>query len=416
MRILVMGAGVVGVTAAHALASDGHEVTVVERLAEAATETSFANAGLLAPGHSFAWASPKAPATLLRSLFRAGEALRLKPRLDLQLVRWGLRFLAECTETRARVNTLRKLRLCVYSLECLREVVAETGIEFDHVTRGNLYLYRDRDAFAAGVEHMRLLQDNGLTLEVCEPARVAELEPALAGQTGRIAGAIHVPGDETGDCQVFTRGLAAYCRERLGVRFLFDTEISRIRVAEGRIGGVLTGSGELDADVYVMALGCASHRFGRALGLDLPIYPVKGYSTTVRVDNRNQAPMLGGVDEQNLVAWARMGERLRLTSVAEFAGHDKSFRASDFDSMFRAARELFPGASDYADPEQWAGLRPMTPTTVPIFGLTGHGNLMLDVGHGHIGWTMACGSARLVADLLAGRRPAIDTDGLIYRR
>ena len=414
MKILVMGAGVIGVTTAYYLARDGHEVIVVDQHERAALETSYANAGLVAPGHAFAWASPRAPAILAKSLFRADQALRFRPRLSRRQWAWMWRFLLQCSAERARINTLRKLRLCLYSVECLDAVVEDTGVEFDRLSAGNFYLYRSQRTFDAGVVHTAILRENGLPLQILNRDELAVLEPALEPVKHKIAGALHSPRDQSGDARAFSQNLAAWCAERLGVEFRYGTRIRRIEVGAERIARVHCDDGPLRADLYVLALGCASPFIAGSIGVRLPIYPVKGYSLTVPSGGADPTPCMGGVDEDNLVAICPMGRRLRITSTAEFAGYERRFRESDFRAMFSAARDLFPCAGDYSQPDYWAGLRPMTPTTVPVLGRARYENLYLNTGHGHIGWTMSCGSGRVTADLVAGRRPDIDTEGLLY--
>ncbi|KAA0574359.1 D-amino acid dehydrogenase [Azospirillum sp. B21] len=411
MKVIVMGSGVVGVTTAYCLLKDGHEVTVVERHDGAADETSFANAGLVAPGHAYTWASPKAPKILLKSLWRNDQALRFRLRLDPALWSWSLKFLGNCRADRVAVNTARKVRLSLYSQDMLHEVVEDTGVAFDGAKGGLLYLYRTPAAFEAGVAKMKILTDNGLPLEVVDRDRAAAIDPALLPTKNRIVGGIYAPSDESGDARLFTRNLADWCAER-GVRFLYGTTIRGVETAAGEVSGLLTDKGRLTADAYVLALGCQSAALAKPLGLSLPIYPIKGYSVTVPVAGRNNTPRIGGVDEENLVAYAPMGDRLRITATADFAGYDKRHSPADFQTMLAAARDLFPDAADYSRPSYWAGLRPMTPEGTPIFGRGRQRNLFLNTGHGHMGWTMSCGSARITADLIAGRTPAIPLDGM----
>ena len=412
MKVLVMGSGVIGVTTAYCLARDGHEVAVVDRHAEPAAETSFANAGLIAPGHAYTWASPSAPMILLRSLYRNDQAFRLRLRPDPRMWGWFLLFLRCCTAERARVNTIRKLGLCRYSQEVFHEVAGDAGIEYDGRTGGLLYLYRTPASFAVGAEKARLLEENGQRLELVDRERVAEIEPSLAPVKDRIEGGIYCPTDESGDARLFTSALAEACRERLGVRFHFGTTIMAIDTEGDRVRRVVTDKGDHRADIYVLALGCQSPLLARPIGIRLPIYPVKGYSVTVPVGPDHRAPAHGGVDEDNFVAFARLGDRFRLTATAEFAGYDTGHAPGDFTAMLRAARDLFPDAGDYGRPTYWAGLRPMTPEGTPILGRCRYGNLFLNSGQGHMGWTMACGSARITADLIAGRAAEIDLDGM----
>jgi D-amino-acid dehydrogenase len=414
MKILVLGGGVIGVTTAYYLARDRHEVTVVHRHSAAASETSYANAGLLAPGHAYAWASPKSPGIMLKSLFNPDQALRLKLSMDPRLWWWSWLFLMQCTSERARINTIRKLGLCRYSVDALHEVVADTNVEYDGLNGGNLYFYRTDASFEKGVEHTGILREQGLEMEVFERDGVAEVEPALAPHKDNIAGAVYVPGDASGDARMFTRGLAAYCAEQLSVTLEFDTAIQGIDTAGDRVEGVVTDSGRLEADLYVMSLGCDSAIIGRTIGLRLPIYPVKGYSVTVPMRESNLAPIMGGVDDDALIAYCPMGNRLRLTSTAEFSGYDTSYRPQDFHAMLRLGRELFPSLADYDQPDYWAGLRPMTPEGTPFLGPARYRNLYLNTGHGHIGWTMSCGSAKVTADLVAGREPGVDLEGMRY--
>ncbi|MDJ0947579.1 MAG: D-amino acid dehydrogenase [Alphaproteobacteria bacterium] len=412
MKVLVLGSGVVGVTAAYFLARDGHEVTVIDRQPRAANETSFANAGLVAPGHAYAWASPKAPKILWKSLFSPDQALRLKLRADPRMWAWFLLFLRQCTAERARANTINKLRLCLYSRERLHDIVADTDVAFDGQGGGCIYVYRTPENFEAGVAHTGILRDNGMPLEVLDPDGAVEKEPALDPVKHKIAGAIFAPLDESGDAHIFSNGLADHCREKLGVTFAFETTIRAIDVEGDRVRRVVTDKGDHMADAYVLSLGCDSPFLARPIGIKLPIYPVKGYSVTLPVGQRNAAPVMGGVDEENLVAWARMGDRIRLTSTAEFSGYDRSHKPEDFRAMFAAARDLFPDAADYDQPSYWAGLRPMTPEGTPFLGKALYENLFLNTGQGHMGWTMAHGSGKITADLVAGRAPEIDLAGM----
>lgn len=414
MKVLVLGGGVIGITSAYHLARDGHEVKVVDRQSLAASETSYANAGLVAPAHAYAWASPKAPKILVKSLFVPDQALRLKLRADPRMWSWSWLFLMQCTNERARINTIRKLKLCLYSLEALGEVVRDTGVQYDGLQGGNLYVYRSEKSFAAGIEHTGILREQGLEMRVVSRDELPGIEPALAPVKDLIAGGVYSPTDQSGDARMFTRGLAEHCRNKLGVELAFDTAIEAIATEGERVTGVVTSSGRQEADLYVMALGCDSPIVGRRIGLRLPIYPVKGYSVTVPRRSDGTVPCMGGVDEDNLVAYCPMGERVRFTSTAEFSGYDRSYKPEDFRAMLRSAKELFPDAANYDKPDYWAGLRPMTPEGTPILGRARYENLFLNTGHGHIGWTMSCGSARVLADLVAGREPGIDLTGMTY--
>jgi D-amino-acid dehydrogenase len=404
MRVLVMGGGVVGVTTAYQLLRDGHEVVLLERQPEVAAETSFGNAGMIAPGHSFAWASPRAPMTLLKSLVLPDQALRFRPSADPRLWSWSFQFLAQCTAARAARNTRAKHAIAAYSQSVLQETLATETIAYDRNTQGILYFYRSQESLERGIAHMRILAECGQEIRVLDRAGVVGLEPALA--TAPIAGGIHCSTDETGDCNLFTRALAEICRAR-GAEIRTGTAIERIIAERDRVARVETTGGRVQAEAYVLALGCDSPRLARGIGLRLPIYPVKGYSLTIPIGNHRAAPGMGALDEDNLVAISRFGERVRVTATAEIAGYDTSHRPADFAHMRKVAEELYPDGADYERAEMWAGLRPMTPSNLPILGRSRYANLYLNTGHGHIGWTMSHGTARITADIIAGRQPVI---------
>jgi D-amino-acid dehydrogenase len=411
MRIVVLGGGVVGVTTAYQLVQDGHDVVVLERHPDVAQETSWGNAGMIAPGHSFVWSSPKAPWILLKSLFLDNQALRFRPSRDPRLWSWSVRFLAECTAAKARANTLRKHQIATYSQRVLHDVLAAEQLDYDRNERGILYFYRDPAALEAGVAHMQLLAEDGQEIRVVDRAQLLEIEPSLAGAGDRIAGGIYCPTDETGDCNKFTRELAATCRSR-GAVLHTGTTITDVEAAGDVVTGVHTDQGTFKADAYVMALGCQSPQLARRIGVDLPIYPIKGYSLTIPIGNHKVPPTVGAVDEHNLVAISRFGDCVRVTATAEFAGYDTSHKPADFAFMKGVVQELYPDGADYQRAEMWAGLRPMTPDNLPIIGRKRHRNLYYNTGHGHIGWTMSHGSARMTADIIAGHTPAIPIDGL----
>jgi D-amino-acid dehydrogenase len=409
MRVLVMGGGVVGVTTAYQLQNDGHEVVLLERNPVVAQETSWGNAGMIAPGHSFVWSSPRAPWILLKSLFRKDQALRFRFSADPRLYSWSLKFLAECTAAKARANTLRKHRIAMYSQRVLHEVVTAEAPDYDRNARGILYFYRDQAALDAGIAHMQLLADDGQEIRVLDCAKVLTLEPALQGAGQKIAGGIYCPTDETGDSHKFTRAIAARCVER-GAEFHTGATITGIDTAGDAVTAVRCNGQAFKADAYVMALGSHSPMLSRKIGVALPVYPIKGYSLTIPIGNHQAPPTIGSVDETNLVAISRFGDRVRVTATAEFAGYDTSHKPADFAFMQSVAQELYPDGADWHRAEMWAGLRPMTPDNLPILGRRRHRNLWYNTGHGHIGWTMSHGSARITADLIAGRAPAIPLD------
>ena len=416
MKTLVLGGGVVGVTTAYFLAKAGHEVTLVEEKSALGLEATAGNAGIIAPGHSFAWASPRAPRMLWQSLRGAETAIRVRLTRDPRLYAWGLRFLRECTSARARRNTLIKLRLCQYSQAVMKELVANEGIEYQAISKGALYLHRDPVELEAGIKKMALLAEHGQKQEILDASALARLEPAFEPVKSKIAGAIRDVGDSSGDSRLFTEELARVCREKLGVTVRLGTRVTGLRAEADRIDAVETTAGMLTADNYVLALGVGAAGIARTAGLRLPIYPAKGYSSTFPLKPGGLAPTISGVDEQWLVGWSRLGDRLRLTSTAEFTGYDWGWTPRDFNNILRLARDLFPEAADYERGEYRACLRPMTPDGPPILGLGRHRNLVFNCGHGHMGWTMACGTARLVADLMTGRMPDLDLDGLTVRR
>ncbi|NGN40225.1 D-amino acid dehydrogenase [Mesorhizobium sp. CGMCC 1.15528] len=413
MKIVVLGAGVVGTAAAYYLARDGHEVTVVERHPAPANGTSYSNAGFVSPGDAYAWASPGALKTFLKSLYKPELGIKIRPSLDPAFLSWTWRFLQQCTQARANANTDVKLRLALYSRDCINEITSETGIDFDERRKGIVYFYRSQQSLDAGVEHFSYIAERGLEIEAVDRKRLFEIEPGLADSGDRIAGGIYSPMDQTGDSRLFTTRLADYASERHGAKFLYDTSVEGLEFSGDRVSAVKTAKGSIPCDAAVLSMGPESGVFARTLGLDLPIYPVKGYTATMELKNPDNGPTMGSVDEERYVVFTRLGNRIRLASTAEFAGFDRSHKPADFERMFRTARELFPGAIDESKAECWAGLRPMMPNSVPVIGKTRYGNLYFDTGHGHLGWTLACGSGKFLSDIVAGRKPDIDPQGLL---
>jgi D-amino-acid dehydrogenase len=415
MKTLVLGGGIVGIATAYYLARAGQEVTVLEEKEGLGLEATSGNAGIIAPGHSFAWASPRAPRMLVESL-RGGEtAIRVKLTADPRLYLWGLRFLRECTAQRARRNTLIKLRLCQYSQAVMTGLAQQEGIEYHAITKGALYVFRDRAELELGARKMSLLAEHGQKQEILDATEVAKLDPVFEPVRHKIAGAIRDLGDSSGDAHSFTENLARVCREKLGVTVQLGTRVAALVASGDRVDGVATSRGTLAADNYVLALGVGSPIVGRPIGVRLPIYPAKGYSVTFPLKPGGLAPTLPGVDEQWLVGWSRLGDRLRMTSTAEFAGYDWGWTPRDFNNILRFARDIFPAAAEYEQGQYRACLRPMTPDGPPILGLGRYRNLFLNAGHGHMGWTMACGTAKIVADLMTGRMPDLDLEGLMLR-
>ncbi|MER9891305.1 D-amino acid dehydrogenase [Mesorhizobium sp. M0119] len=414
MKILVLGAGVVGTAAAYYLASDGHEVTVIERHPAAARGTSRSNAGLVSPGDATAWASPAALKTFLRGLYNHDLGIKVRLRFDPYFFAWSLRFLRQCTHKRMRANTDVKLRLALYSRDCINAVTAETGIHYDERKKGILYFFRSQQSFDTGTDNYRYLGEHGLPIEIVGRDRLVELEPGLAGAKDKIAGGVYSPIDQTGDSSQFTQRLAAYAAEKLGVQFLYGTTVEGLDIDGDQVRAVMTSAGPITGDAVVISMGPESGLLGRRYGIDLPVYPVKGYTVTVPLEDESKGPIMGGADEDRLIGYSRLGNRLRMSSTAEFTGFDRAFKPRDFNSILNTGKDLFPGAFDESKAELWAGLRPMMPNSVPVIGRARYENLYLDTGHGHLGWTMACGSGKFLADVVAGRKPEIDPQGLLY--
>lgn len=414
MKILVLGAGVVGTCAAYWLARDGHEVTVVERHAGPALGTSASNAGLVSPGDATAWASPAALKTFLRSLYTPDLGIKVRPHLDPWFLAWTWRFLFECTTKRLRTNSAVKLRLALYSRDCINAIAADTGIAYDQRSKGILYFFRTQQSLDAGTDNYRYLGELGLPIEIVDRRRLVELEPGLAGAQDKIAGGVYSPWDQTGDSSLFVNALATYAADKLGVTFLYGADVQGLEIDGDRIKAVRTATGSVEADAVVLSMGPESGIFAKTYGIDLPIYPVKGYTATMPLEDESKGPTMGGADEDQLIAYSRLGNRIRLAAKAEFTGFDRSFKPGNFRTMFKTGHELFPGAFDEKKAVLWAGLRPMMPNSVPVIGRARYKNLYLDTGHGHVGWTMAAGSGKLLADLVAGRKPEIDVEGLEY--
>lgn len=413
MHVAVLGAGVVGITTAYQLLRDGHSVTVIDRCAAPALFTSFANAGLVAPGHAYAWGSPAAPRMMLRSMMDRSQAIRFKPRLSLRQWKWSLAFLRECTAERAARNTSKKARLCRYAQHMLDEVTAQTNVRYDGLSDGLMYFYRSPESLRAAQSRADVLRREGLAIEALTGDQVIARDPGLGSARGKIAGGLYAPTDASGDAQIFTRELARVCEE-MGANFLFGTEISDLTLSMGEIRSVETTKGSVKADSFVLCLGIYSPHLVEKLKIALPIYPVKGYSMTVSLRDLETAPVMGGVDEENLLAYCPMGDRLRLTATAEISGYSTAHKPSDFRVMLARARELFGNALGQSGIDYWAGLRPMTPTGLPIVDRSGIDNLWLNTGHGHMGWTMSNGCARMIADMIAQRSPAHSNEGMRY--
>jgi D-amino-acid dehydrogenase len=415
MHAVVLGSGVIGTSIAWHLARAGHEVTVVERQPASGLETSYGNAGEISPGLSAPWAAPGIPMKAIKWLLMQHSPLAIRPSLDPALWRWGFAMLANCNARSYEVNKARMVRVAEYSRDCLRELRVETGLRYDERSRGTLQLFRTERQVDGSAADIAVLERMGVPYQTLDRAGCLDYEPALARVQEKFVGGLRLPGDETGDCFKFTQALAVLAAQR-GVRFLYDTAIESIEVEGGRVARVRTSRGEVQGDAYVLALGSYSPQLAAPLGLRLPVYPVKGYSITVPITDAAAAPESTVMDETYKVAVTRLGDRIRVGGTAELAGYSTVLRAGRRHTLEFVVNDLFPGGGDTARAEFWTGLRPMTPDGTPILGRGRQDNLWLATGHGTLGWTMSAGTGRLMADLLSGRKPAIDMEGLGVER
>ncbi|MBV7485893.1 D-amino acid dehydrogenase [Bordetella sp. BOR01] len=415
MHVIVLGSGVIGTTTAYYLARQGASVTVLDRQPEAARETSYANAGQVSPGYSTPWAAPGIPLKALKWLFQKDAPLAIRPDGTLYQLRWMAAMLANCSAGRYTVNKERMLRLAEYSRDCLRELRADTGIQYEARTRGTLQLFRTAAQYDAAQRDIKVLDACGVPYDLLDSARLQTAEPALAQTAHKLAGGLRLPNDETGDCHLFTRRLAALAAG-LGVQFRYGQDVAGLQASDGEIRGVRVGGDILTADRYVAAFGSYTRGFLAPLGLDLPVYPVKGYSLTIPLAQADAAPVSTVLDETYKVAVTRFDKRIRVGGMAELAGFDLRLNPARRRTLEHVVNDLYPGCGDLARAEFWTGLRPMTPDSTPIVGATRYVNLFLNTGHGTLGWTMACGSAKVVADLVIGQRPAIRADDLALSR
>ncbi|MBY0265962.1 MAG: D-amino acid dehydrogenase [Burkholderiales bacterium] len=411
MRVIVLGAGVVGTAAAWFLSRAGHEVSVIDRQPAAGMETSYANGGQISVSHAEPWANPSAPFKVLKWLFREDAPLLFRPRLDWAQLRWCLGFLRECTPARTRHNIIQIVNLGLYSRATLRALRAETGIAYDHLARGILHFYTSRQEFDAAQEPARLMREFGCELDMKTPEECVAIEPALASARDLLVGGSMTPSDESGDAHQFTQRLAALCAGR-GVRYHYDTTILALDAAGRRIEGVRVrdreGSRLLKADAYVLALGSYSAGLAARLGLRLNIYPAKGYSVTMPVSDPARAYQVSLTDDEYKLVFSRLGDRLRIAGTCELNGYDTRLNDVRCRAIVKRTGELFPGGGDTTKAEFWTGLRPATPSNLPYIGATRYPNLFLNTGHGTLGWTHACGSGQAIADIVSGRRPEVD--------
>ena len=430
MKVLVLGSGVIGVTSAYYLALKGFDVTVLDRQPAVGMETSFANAGQISPGYSAPWAAPGVPLKAIKWLFQRHAPLAVKSDFTLWQIEWTLKLLRNCTAKRYDINKERMVRLAEYSRDCLDELRASTGIAYQGRQSGTLQVFRTQKQLDAEAKDIAVLSRLGVPFEHLDPDGCARIEPALALVKDQLLGGLRLPHDETGDCQLFTQNLAAAAK-KLGVKFRQNVSIDRLITQNGKLASVdiTTEVGtetihydqqkeRLEADHFVVALGSYSRQLMQGLGLSIPVYPVKGYSLTVPIIDPAYAPISTVMDETYKVAITRFDDRIRVGGMAELAGFDLSLNPCRRETLEMVLGSLFPKGGDVSKSQFWTGLRPMTPDGTPIIGKASavHDNVWLNTGHGTLGWTMACGSGQILADLLVNKKTAIFSDDLALSR
>ncbi len=415
MRVLILGSGVIGTTSAWYLRQAGHEVTVLDRQPGPALETSFANAGQLSFGYTSPWAAPGVPLKAVKWLFQEHAPLAIRPTADMAQYRWLWQMLRNCTAGRYAINKARMVRMSDYSRDCINELRAATGIDYEGRQLGTTQLFRTQQQLDAAAQDIEVLRQYGVPYEVLDRQGIVRVEPALAGKADTLVGALRLPEDQTGDCQLFTRKLAALAAAA-GVEFRFDQDVAGLQRDGDRITGVRIGGRLETADHYVVALGSYSPQLLAPLGMRLPVYPLKGYSLTLPITDAAMAPTSTILDESYKVAVTRFEDRIRVGGMAEVAGFDLSLDPRRRATLEKVVRDLYPHGGDLSRAEFWTGLRPATPDGTPVVGATPYRNLFLNTGHGTLGWTMAAGSGRYLADLMDGRTPQISSEGLdIFR-
>ena len=414
MKVIVLGAGIVGITSAYQLAKAGHEVTVVDRQPGPALETSFANAGEVSFGYCSPWAAPGIPMKAMKWLFMQHAPLILRPKVDMAMLAWMTQMLRNCTSARYALNKSRMLRLADYSRISLAALREETGIAYDERMQGTLQLFRTEAQLDASAKDVKALAADGIPYEVLDPEGCIRVEPALKHVREKIVGGLLTPKDETGDCFKFANALTEKAKA-LGVIFNWGSIIRGLDVEGGRVTGVVTAHGRLAADAVVVALGSFSPLLVRPHGIRLPVYPVKGYSLTIPITDASRAPESTVMDETYKIAITRLGERIRVGGMAEISGYTNDLGEPRRLTLQHSVMDLFPGG-DITKASFWSGLRPMTPDGTPVIGATKVAGLFLNTGHGTLGWTMSSGSARVVADLVSGRKPEIDATDLAVAR
>lgn len=412
MKVVILGSGVIGVTSAYYLAKAGHDVTVLDRQPGPALETSFANAGQISPGYASPWAAPGIPLKAMKWMVQRHAPLSITPDGTLFQLQWMWQMLQNCTAERYAVNKERMVRLAEYSRDCFKELRASTGIAYEGRQQGTTQLFRTQKQLDDAAKDIRVLEETGVPFELLTREQLIGAEPGLAKD--KLVGGLRLPNDETGDCQLFTTRLTAMA-EQLGVKFRYHADIGGLATAGDEIKGVMVGSELVTADSYVVALGAYSTQLLKNL-VEIPVYPLKGYSITVPIVDAGAAPVSTILDETYKIAVTRFDDRIRVGGMAEIAGYDKRLNPRRRETLEMVVNDLFPGAGDTAAASFWTGLRPMTPDGTPIVGRTGLRNLFVNTGHGTLGWTMSCGSAQLLADIISARRPAIKADDLSVAR
>lgn len=415
MKVMILGAGVVGVVTAWYLAKQGVEVVVIDRQSGPALETSFANAGQVSPGYASPWAAPGVPLKAMKWLLQARSPLAIRPDGSLWQWQWIIQLLANCRSDRYVINKSRMLRLASYSRACLQVLRNELGLQYEQRCGGTLQLFRTQAQLDTAERDINILQALGINFALLEPRDLATVEPALSDVVHKLTGGLRLPQDETGDCFLFTSQLAR-AATKLGVSFRFGQQIERLLQKNGRIEAVQIGDEILKADHFVVALGSYSRQFVAALPINLPVYPVKGYSLTIPMLNAAASPVSTILDETYKVAVTRFDERIRVGGMAELAGFDLALNPKRRHTLEWVVNDLFPRAGNLPASTFWTGLRPMTPDGTPIIGATTHPNLWLNTGHGTLGWTMSCGSGKLLSDLILGLPPEIESADLSMSR
>jgi len=415
MRVVVLGAGIIGVTTAYYLTRRGAEVTVLDRQAGPGMETSFANAGELSYGMTSPWAAPGVPVKAIKWLFMKHRPLFIWPLLSPTMWGWGLRMLANCNAQSYARNKSRMVRISNYSRDCLADLMQEVSIDFDLRERGTLQLFRTEKQIKASTADQAVLAEYDSPYEVLDRDGCIAAEPGLSQVAEKFVGGLRLTADRTGDCRMFTMALAEKTAE-LGASFRYGVTVKGLAVEGDGIAGVDTDTGRVTGDAYVCAMGPFAPGLLRGVGINLPIYPIKGYSITLPVTDDAAAPQSTIMDETHKVAITRLGDRIRVAGQAEIIGYNKTLGKHATDTVRHVVSDLFPKGGDVSKAEGWTGLRPMTPDGTPVMGRTRYPNLFLNTGHGTLGWTMACGSGRAVADLVTGAEPEISFDGLTAAR